>query len=298
MPPSVVVASCRDRQLLERLLDSLAPLCRRLGAEQVVARAGADQETRDLAARYPAVRFIPAPPGTGIPVLRGLGMEAATGDPVAVTEDHLLPAEDWLDRLMPALEEGVGAAGGGMANSAGLGPVGWAAYLADYGFFSTARRDAPGAVPLITAANVAYPRAVVARLAAWAKDGEWENVLHDRLRADGRRLRFVPEARVYHRQQYRFRAFWWDRYQHGLDYSRSRLAEHPDSPRWLLLLAAPALVPLLFLRITRASWREHPAAVLAAAPITLAFLTGWAVGEAVGYWRGPAVSPSPTQPTR
>ncbi len=288
MPASVVVASCRDPRLLERLLAALAPLAERHGVERVVARAGTAAEVAALEARHPGVRFVRAAPGTGVPALRGLGMQAATGDPVAVTEDHLVPAPDWLDRLVPALGPGIGAAGGGMANGEGLGLLAWAAYYSDYGFYSKARRDAPGAIPLLTAANIVYPRRVVADVAAWSVAGEWENVLHDRLRAQGERLAFVPEAVVYHVQRYGFVEFCRDRYEHGLEYARSRLAEHPESNRWLLLLAAPLLAVLLFLRIAKASWRERPAAFLAATPLTLLLLGWWAIGEAVGYWRGPA----------
>lgn len=288
MPASVVVASCRDLRLLERLLAALEPMATRLGVERVVARAGTAEEGEALRARHPGVRFIMAPPGSSVPALRGLGMQAATGDPVAVTEDHLLPAEDWLDRLVPALEPGVGAAGGGMANGAGLGLVAWAAYFSDYGFYSRARRDPPGAVPLLTAANIVYPRRVVADVAAWSLAGEWENVLHDRLRERGERLAFVPGALVYHVQRYGLAEFCRDRYEHGLDYAQSRLAEHPEANRWALLVAAPLLAGLLFLRIARAAWRERPAAFVAAAPVTLILLGWWAIGEAVGYWRGPS----------
>lgn len=299
MPASIVVASCRDPRLLERLLAALAPMAERLGAERVVARAGSAEEVAALAARHPGVRFVRAAPGTGVPALRGLGMQAATGDPVAVTEDHLVPAPDWLDRLMPALGPGIGAAGGGMANGDRLGLLAWAAYFSDYGFYSIGRRDPAGAIPLLTAANIVYPRRVVADVAAWSLAGEWENVLHDRLRAQGERLAFEPRAVVYHVQRYGLVEFCRDRYEHGLQYARSRLAEHPEANRWLLLLAAPFLAGLLFLRIARAAWRERPAAFLAATPLTLLLLGWWATGEAVGYWRGPpraltpGVGPSP-----
>jgi len=290
MPASVAIASCRERGLLERLLAALEPLAERHGIERVVARAGSAEEIVDLERHHPGVRFVRAAPGTAVPALRGLAMQATSGDPVLVTEDHLVPAPDWLDVLLPALGPGVGAAGGGMANGEGLGLLAWAAYFSDYGFYSRARRDPPGAIPLLTAANIAYPRRVVADVAAWSLAGEWENVLHDRLRAQGERLVFVPGAVVYHRQRYGFGEFCRDRYEHGLEYARSRLAEHPEANRWLLLCLAPLLAGVLFLRIARAAWRERPGAFLAATPLTLLLLGCWAVGEAVGYLRGPARS--------
>lgn len=287
MPASVAIASCRDPRLVERLLRALEPALDR-GVEVVVARAGEAGDVAALEGRHPRVRFVRAAPGTAVPALRGLAMQATTGDPVLVTEDHLVPAPDWMDRLLPALGPGIGAAGGGMANGEGLGLLAWAAYFSDYGFYSRARRDPPGTTPLLTAANIAYPRRVVADVAAWSLAGEWENVLHDRLRAQGERLAFVPDAVVYHVQRYGLVEFCRDRYEHGLEYARSRLAEHPESNRWLLLVLAPLLAGLLFLRIGRAAWRERPLLFAAAAPLTLVLLGWWAIGEAVGYGMGPA----------
>ena len=139
---------------------------------------------------------------------------------------------------------------------------------------------------LLTAANVAYRRRVVPDVASWAAEGAWENVVHDRLAAAGARLRFEPTVRMLHEHGYRFREFLRNRFEHGRDYARSRLVEEPGTPALGRALTAPLLVPLLFLRIARASWQEAPAAFWLSAPLTLALLGAWAVGEAVGYLGG------------
>jgi hypothetical protein len=67
-----------------------------------------------------------------------------------------------------------------------------AAYLADYGFYSCARPADARQPPLLTAANIAYARRVVAEVAQWSLEGAWENVLHDRLATQGAVLDLRP----------------------------------------------------------------------------------------------------------
>ncbi|MFN0181506.1 MAG: glycosyltransferase family 2 protein [Gemmatimonadales bacterium] len=285
--PSVVIASCRDRALLSRAVDAVRAQVEAHGAELVIVRAGGAADVAAVRERCPNARVVSAPLDAGIPRLRGLGLAAAVGDPVAMTEDHCVPAPDWLDRLLVHTRRGVHVVGGGMANRPGTGPVAWGAYLADYGFYSHARPSGTTAVPLMTAANIAYRREVVPEVAEWCGSGAWENVVHDRLAAAGRALHFAPEARMFHDHRYRFREFCRDRYDHGWDYARARLTEDRSARRWLLLPLAAALPPLLLWRIARAAGNEDPWQFLRALPVTTAFLVSWAAGEAAGYWRGP-----------
>ncbi|MGE0555680.1 MAG: glycosyltransferase family 2 protein [Gemmatimonadales bacterium] len=291
--PSVVVASRQAPAELGACLAALVPQCERSGSELIVARDGAAAPIDQLLERYPGVTLVIGPSDASIPVLRGLGLAASTGDPVALTEDHLIPAADWLERLFAAFGPGVACVGGGMANTATGRATDWAAYFADYGFYSRARPAAPGP-PLITDANVAYRREVVARVAEWARAGAWENVVHDRLLAQGHGIRWEPGARVDHHHRYGYLAFLRNRFEHGRDYAMSRRAEAPGTSRVVRALTAPALVALLFGRIARASWREAPLAWWVAAPITLSFVAGWAVGEAAGYLRPGGGAPNPT----
>ena len=285
--PSVVIASFREPETLFRCVASLEAQCRVLGAELIVARAGDAKDLAHVRARLPWATVLAAPAGARIPYLRGLGIGAAQGHPVAVTEDHCLAAPDWLEQMVVQMTDGYDLVGGGMANLPGSSIIDWAAYLADYGFYSFARPPLPaGALPLITAANAAYSRRVAADVAAWALAGAWEDVVHNRLAEQGRGHRFVPGARMFHAYHYQFRAFWRNRYSHGYDYGRSRLAEPPHPPRVVLLGMTPLLPIVLAWRISRSAAGEDLWAFARALPIMLAFLTGWAAGEVAGYLAG------------
>lgn len=288
---SVVVASFREAALLEACLASLRPQCAARDAELIVARACNPQELDEWQRRYAATRFVHCPEGAGIPRLRATGMSAATGDIVALTEDHCVAAPDWLERLLAAQgRSDTDVVGGSMDNARRDRSVDWAAYFSEYGFFAE-NGGSVGEQPLLTGANVAYSRKVVDQIAAEAGAGEWENVLHARLLEQGRALAFVPEAAIYQNKRYGFRAFCRDRFEHGRDYARRRLSLEPGHRRWLYLFGSAALPFVLTLRVARVIGAGQRLAFLRALPLTFTFLGAWSFGEAVGYLRGPAPGP-------
>ena len=273
--------------MLQACLGSLLGQCQRLNAELLVARAGSGNEVAALAKMHPSVRFVAASADASIPQLRAIGMAQAQGDVVALTEDHCIADENWIEALMQTARGDADVIGGGIDNARRSRAVDWAAYFAEYGFFSPNRPDGNQATPLLTGANVAYKRHVIADVVGWAKDGEWENVAHSRLVAQGSMLRFARTAAIYQNQTYSLAAFCVDRYVHGRDYARKRLVEERPN-RWALFVASPMLPPLLTWRVARAAARSRWGTFLRALPATFLFLTAWSVGEAVGYMRGPA----------
>jgi hypothetical protein len=169
----------------------------------------------------------------------------------------------------------------------------WGAFFAEYGFFSALTSRADGAMPLITGANVAYSRRVLPDVVAWMCDGGWENVVHDRLRASGATFVFEPAARVGQNLTYALGPFVADRFRHGHDYARVRLAESPGSNRWVRVGATLLLPPLLTWRVARTAIGStgRALAFIRALPFTFVFFGAWAAGEAVGYLRGPSTAP-------
>lgn len=289
-----MVASNRDRALLNACLASLIPQCDRASAQLIVARAADAAEIASLSRATPGVRFIAAPQATTIPQLRGLGMVEATGDIVAITEDHCVADERWVETLLQNAQDSADVIGGGMGNAQQERTVDWAAYFAEYGFFASTRPERlSGERPLLTGANVAYKRHVVSEVIEWAQQGEWENVAHSRLLAQGSAMRFIGSAAVYQNKSYRFGEFCVDRYEHGRDFARKRLVEEPGSSRWMLLCVSPLLPPVLTWRVAVAAGPARWSTFLRALPATFAFLTAWSVGEAVGYLRGPAPAAAP-----
>lgn len=284
---SVVIASNRAPELLDACLASLVGQCRRAKAELIVARAGDTPGIATLAHLNPPIRLIAAPANTSIPQLRGAGMAVATGDIVALTEDHCIADPHWIETLLRGAADGADVIGGGMDNARRDRAVDWGAYFAEYGFFSTTRPPNANTAALLTGANVAYSRRVLDHVVEWARSGEWENVAHQRLLGAGRVLRFIGAAAVRQNKSYRFWEFCTDRFEHGRDYARKRLAEEKGARRWMLFMSVPLLPFVLTSRVARAAASTRWPAFLRALPATFAFLSAWSLGEAVGYWRGP-----------
>ncbi|MBK6458503.1 MAG: glycosyltransferase family 2 protein [Gemmatimonadetes bacterium] len=120
--PSVVVASAGKLERLWRAVEALEAECTRTGAQLVIARSASRDEERVVRQRLRHATVVWAPPGVGIPRLRGLGLAAATGDPVAITEDHLLASVRWLDRLFAPVRAGFDIVGGGCRTAWGAMP--------------------------------------------------------------------------------------------------------------------------------------------------------------------------------
>ena len=284
---SVVVASNRSRTLLDDCLAALLDQCERARAELIVARDDDEEGLRAIAEAYPSIRLVAVKRGASIPELRGAGMRVATGDIVMLTEDHCVPGPRWVEELCLGVDSVAEIAGGGMDNAQRERAIDWAAYFSEYGLFATTRSDTDGPMQL-TGANVAYHRSIVDDVVAWASAGEWENVAHERLRARGSSMHFVESAPVYQNKSYEFWDFCRDRYEHGRDYARTRLVEERGARRWLLTAITPLLPVVIVSRVARAAAPTRWAAFVRALPVTLAFVTAWSVGEAVGYIKGPA----------
>jgi hypothetical protein len=282
---SVVVASNRERALLDACLASLMPQCSRAAAQLIVARSGSLAELNDLRAAYPGVTFVAAPPDATIPQLRASGMSETSGDIVALTEDHCVADDAWLETLRRTAKGPADVVGGGMGNAQRQRATDWAAYFAEYGFYAETRSDSRGerGPLLLTAANVAYSRRVLPEVVACASNGSWENVAHDRLRATGSMLEFTHSAVVYQNKNYGFFQFCVERFEHGRDFARARLIEEGSGRRISLLYRVPFLPPLLTWRVARSAAPSRWLTFLRVLPLTFAFLTAWSIGEAAGY---------------
>lgn len=290
---AVVVASNRNPALLRACLAALVPQCAEGKATLIVVRAGADgapELLTSLRAEFPIAIFLAMPGEADIPRLRGAGLAAACAALVALTEDHCVPAADWVARITAHLTDSADVVGGGMNN---LRPrmVDWGAYFSEYGFFDATRPDScsvADGVPLLTGANIAYRGAVRELVATWMSAGEWENVVHRRLAEAGHRLVFDRTMQVAQNQTYRFFAFCADRYVHGLDYARTRSAGSTRRERTTRAVITPLLPVVLTWRVATSAGGARAKAFVRALPATVAFLTAWSLGEAVGYVRGRA----------
>ena len=276
---SVVVASTSSLDLLRECLTALRPQCERASAELIVARAG-PEHIGELARIAAGCAFVAAPAAATLPRVRGVGLSKASGEWVALTEDHCVADAGWIHELMAAAHSSVHVLGGSMGNARRERSIDCGAFFAEYGIYGGRQPTRP---QLFAAANVAYHRHVIAEVVEGCAAGDWEDVIHDRLRATGREFLLVRSARVRQNTLHAVGAFCMRRFQHGRGYARTRSRTLSRWRRAGQLAATPVLPPLLAARILRVVDPEDERDFLRALPATLMFLAAWSLGEAVGY---------------
>ncbi len=296
---SIVVASFRERRVLDECLAALVPQCAHARVELIVARRGSAADCASVAHDYPSARVLPVPLNADLPRIRGAGLALASGRLSALTEDHCVPSPDWSATWMGLADSDAplpDVIGGCMDNGQRSRAVDWGAFFAEYGFFAGSG-SAPRA--LITAANVVYSSRIVAHVADMMQDGAWENVVHDRLRSEGARFEWTERALVAQNLRYQVGAFARDRFEHGYDYARVRLRESTAANRWLYAFGTFALPALLTFRIARVAVNSAARVwqFSRALPFTVFFLSAWAAGECAGYLEGPAPRDAATPST-
>jgi hypothetical protein len=283
---SIVIASPRDARLLEACLRSVMPQALELNAPLIVARPGDPASVKAATALAGSLGVPVAVAGNPtLPELRGAGLRAVQTPFAALIEDHCIATPGWLSALTAATGD-ADVVGGRMGNAQQARSADWAAYFAEYGFFTG--QPIGGGPPLATGANVLYGPRALPLAAAWATEGFWEDVIHARLIAAGCRLAVTPAAEIQQNLHYEIVDFCRDRFRHGLDYARARLTEQPSLHRWVRAAASPLLPLVLVRRVGAGVAAADRAAFFRALPLTLMFLGAWALGEMMGYVRGPA----------
>jgi glycosyltransferase involved in cell wall biosynthesis len=287
---SVVVPSVNSLDDLAGCLQALEAQRADVRLEVLVADRLGEAVRDEVRRRFPATRVIAAPLESTIPELRAMAIKAATGDLVAVIEDHVIVPPGWARQLAQAIAEGADVVGGSVENAARDSLMDWAAFLCEY---SAALPPLPaGKVPWLVGNNVVYRRALLEKHQATLDEGRWENHLHDTLRRDGIDLVCRPEIRVGHKMHYTFWLYFSQRFLYSRSYAGMRTEGRPFMTRLAYGCAAFVLPPLLLFRTVSTILKKggHTALLLQSLPLISLFVLSWGAGEVAGYWFGPGDS--------
>ena len=250
----------------------------------VMDRVGESVRAR-VRSDYPQVRLMEAAPNTSIPALRAEAFRAARADVVGVIEDHVIVPPDWAERMLAAHREGAEVVGGAVDNAARERLVDWAAFLCEYSHCLT---PPEGSAAWVTGNNVTYRRYLLERFRGALDGTRWEDHLHGLLQQAGITLWSRPEIRVGHKKHYTVREYLYQRYLYARAFAGGRLQGAGFARRAGYGFAAAALPPILLFRIVLRVRRSrlHGRELLRSLPLLSVFVTAWATGEIVGYWRG------------
>ncbi|MFN8573430.1 MAG: glycosyltransferase [Gemmatimonadaceae bacterium] len=283
---SVVVPAVNTLLDLVTCLDALEKQRADVTMEVLVIVRNGAEVLEAIPRLFPDVRLIPVSVETTIPQMRATAFHAATGDAVAVIEDHVIVPPGWARQMLGTLAEGKQVVAGSVENAATEKLIDWAAFLCEYSHLIPP--IAAGSVPWLTGNNVVYRRALLDAHREVVDAGRWENYLHDTLKAEGVELFCRPEIVVGHKKHYTFGEYFTQRYFYARSYAGARVAGASFPRRMLFGLTAFALPPLLLYRtMTRIlAKKRHVGTLFKSIPLISAFVVSWGFGEVVGYWFG------------
>jgi glycosyltransferase involved in cell wall biosynthesis len=289
---SVVIASVNGLPLISECLDSLRHQSKAEEIEVIVANRCEGGVAEVIRCDYPWVKLIEAPATTTIPELRALAFGQSSGDLVAVLEDHCLAEKNWAQGMMRAHDEGHPVVGGSVENAACERFVDWAAFFCEY---SGAMNPVPaGEVDAVPGNNVSYRRWVLERFRKNMEAGEWDFILHERMRASGIPLYSVPSIMVFHKMSMDLKGALLQKFHFARAIAGTRFGDKKWLRRTIYGMGAFLLPILLSGRIFPCVWtkRRHRRELLLSSPFLIMLLLSWGLGEAVGYFFGAGSSPT------
>jgi glycosyltransferase involved in cell wall biosynthesis len=285
---SVVVASKVGPPFIDDCLASLEAQAGALGADVIVVACGTEAHARRLRDRFPWVKVLHHAPREGIPTLRRVGVERASGDIIATIEEHCLAAPDWLHQALRAHRQGdYAAVGGPVCDHAYARLRDWAVYFCEYnGDLPPARQ---GEVGHLNAANVAYRRRALLEQPHLLGDSFWAVPVDPALATRGVKFLSVPAMLVYHRGPFPFGYYLRQRFCFSRAYAGARALTLPAWRRLAYLVAAPLVPGLLLARMALRVWRKrcHVGQFVRSLPLLLSVLPVYVAGEWLGYVAGP-----------
>jgi len=277
----------------DRILETLTSLQEKQGARQcevVLADRRCDKVSAEIARRFPQVLIVQCANSTTLPEMRTLAYRRTNADLIAVTEDHCVPAADWLDQIHAAFEgqsDNVSAIGGVVENGVKDTGFDWATYLCEYSYFSAPVAEGP--TDVLPGMNVVYRRAALESVPNEALvSGFWETTVHPLLLKQGKTLLSRNAIRMCHCKKFSAGLFFQQRYVYSRYYAGLRFPASQAPKRALAAVASLALPPVLFYRMITASLRKGLGAqFLRASPALAALVVVWSFGEIWGYIFGP-----------
>jgi Glycosyl transferase family 2 len=278
---SVVIAWVNDIEWLvaglKGLIDGTLP-----PDEIIIATRREMRQQKLLLESFPQIKIIAALPNTGITKLRSLGLAAACGKIVFVTEDHCVPSKNWLEIAVRRIDEGADIVGGPVENSWTARIRDWAAFLTEYAF---AVKSAVPAQNALAGNNIAYRQNLLTGLCETLDAGLWESFYLDELKNQDVKLIYDEDMMISHHRPFDFFYFVAQRFYFCRSFAEMRSQFLNRLGRAKYGAGSLLLPPFLWLRGLRIllAKRRYVALYLRCTPLIAVYLCAGACGEMFGY---------------
>ena len=285
---SVVVASAAGGEFVFRCLASLREQVRSSSTELIVVDRTGESTRERIRQAFPFVTVIAAPEDQvpTVPQMRRVGAEAASGEIVAILEEHCTAPSTWLDAIAANFLSTDVAIGGPILDNNYASPTDWCVYFSEYHNYMPPWLD--GERYSLNGANTAYRREQLLTHRDVLDAGYWEVVLHPRLVKDGS-FRAINAVGVHHTGPFAYGYYLRQRYLLSRVWGGTQKERSTLPTRLLHIAIGPVLPAFLFLRVTsRVLQRQrYIAPYLLTLPLLVPAWFCYAWGETLGYLVGP-----------
>jgi hypothetical protein len=278
---TVVIVPLRGVKAMHRCLSALDNQTLVQGIEVLIPHDDTLEGVGRIRNEFPNFTFLRSPGAHTYASLRSLGVRAARGDIIAITEDHCIPGADWAAQIVRAHSAEPAAIGGAVEKHAPDSPLNWALYLIDYLRYSAPKE---GPSTSLTDCNVSYKRRALQSISdIWIEEFH-EPEVNGALIARGWTLWISPSITLDQQRTIGLREAFEDRYRFGRLFGARRALTLSARHRFLVLAFAPFLPMLLSFRTIRDSLKRKDYALAFCRSVWLIILlnTVWAWGEFMG----------------
>ncbi len=290
LPLSVVIAAHNAAQSIGVCLSALTAQVQPDVAEIIVADSSTDGTAGLVREQFPSVHLLHFDEAMNLPQLRGRGIATARGEIIAILDPYSVVGNDWVVNLLQAHDERPNLIIGGtvdlyQAETQDLWA--WAAYINEYGMFM--RPLLAGEMEILPGSNISYKRAALFDDDRPKQAEFWKTFANWDAEAAGSALWQSPDVVVHLHKPIPFADFLRTRFAHGRCFAGMRVANAKGGERLLRVLTTP-LLPFLFLwRWGRRYWakKRFRSKFLLTLPLQFILFSNWALGEFIGYLRGP-----------
>lgn len=257
--------------------------------DEIIVPHPSTADVSGLGFRFPKVRLLPVkvnfPPGSSerTEELRAAGVAAASGEIVALMEDHVQPDPAWCSSILAAHRSDCAAIGGAIENGVDR-TRNWAIYFTDLGRYQNPLPA--GLSSYASLVNVSYKRAALEDIAAvWQKRFN-EATVHAALIAGRYKIALSPDIVVHqHWPDAGLAASMQEFFTWGRNYGCARARLAGAGKRVAYACLSPLIPAVLLSRSGLNILRKGRlrAAWFKALPVSTLLTLAWSFGELAGY---------------
>lgn len=302
-PPdiSIVVTIVDGGDVLRKCLEALATQSGSQQMEVIVPYDQVSRETAAMAADFPEFVFLDLGviadgmvPRNALDlhhfwdIRRAEGIKRARGRLIGLVHDRGVPAQDWAVSMLELHRNFSAAAIGGCADNGYDTSWHWAVHFFDFGRYMAPLQTAES--DFLSVTNICYDGSALRELKHLYEHRFRELLVHESFLASGKKLVLSDRPRTTELRprvpttELALEWFHW-----GRKYAGIRSGEITATQRSLRILVTPLVPFVLFFRQLGVQRRKriYLRRFWSASPLVLLIVSMWALGELIGYCRGP-----------